>query len=93
MENQLQVIVKGTDIYVDSREVAEMVEKRHDNLVRDIENYIQTLDMTDSSTLRSQNFFIPSTYKVFGNNKDYLCYLITRKGCDMIANKMTGGIN
>ncbi|HUX79106.1 MAG TPA: phage antirepressor KilAC domain-containing protein, partial [Alphaproteobacteria bacterium] len=34
--------------------------------------------------------FIKSSYKVDGNNKTYPCYLLTRKGCDMVANKMTG---
>ncbi len=38
---------------IDSREVAEMIEVRHDNLVKKIRNYQQILD---SSKLRSQDF-------------------------------------
>jgi Rha family phage regulatory protein len=72
---------------VDSREVAEMVGKEHKNLLRDIKGYAEILE---SSNLSSQNFFIKDTYKVEGNNKTYDCFLLTRKGCDMVANKMTG---
>ena len=35
------------------------------------------------------DFFIESTYKDT-NGRERLCFLCTRKGCDMIANKMTG---
>ncbi|MGE7112450.1 Rha family transcriptional regulator [Lysinibacillus sp. NPDC047702] len=35
------------------------------------------------------NFFIEHTYKT-NQNKELPCYLLTRKGCDMVANKMTG---
>lgn len=46
----------------------------------------------ENGKFRSQDFFIPSTYKVGGNNKTYDHYLITRKGCDMVANKLTGDV-
>jgi phage regulator Rha-like protein len=67
-----------------------MTDKNHKELLRDIRNYIETLDKTESADLRSHNFFIPSTYTTEGNFKEYPCYLLTRKGCDMVANKMTG---
>ena len=35
------------------------------------------------------NFFIEHTYKT-KQNKELPCYLLTRKGCDTVANKMTG---
>ena len=73
---------------LDSREVAEMVGKRHANLIRDIEHYIEI--MGKNSKLSFQNFFIERTYKTDGNNKTYKRYDITKKGCEMIANKMTG---
>ena len=72
---------------VDSREVAEIIGKRHDNLVRDIQGYIKVLDQ--SSKLRASQFFIKSTYKN-NNNQSYKCYLLTKQGCEMVANKMTG---
>lgn len=71
---------------IDSREVAEMIEVRHDNLLTKIKGYEEILD---SSKLRSQDFFLPSSY-INSQNKGQPCYLLTRKGCDMVANKMTG---
>ena len=85
--NQLKVVSFNSQLVTDSRDVAEMVGKEHKNLMRDIKGYVEILE---SSKLSSQNFFIPHTYKTVGNNKTYDCFLLTRKGCDMVANKMTG---
>lgn len=85
--NQLKVISLNGQLVTDSRVVAEMIGKRHADLLRDIEGYSQILE---NATLRSQDFFLESSYKSEGNNKTYPCYLLTRKGCDMVANKMTG---
>lgn len=84
---QLQLINEHGKIYADSRQVAEMVGKLHKNLLKSIDSYVEVLE---SSKLSSQNFFIKSTYKAEGNNKTYPCYKLTRKGCDMVANKLTG---
>ncbi|QEK13748.1 hypothetical protein FQB35_15595 (plasmid) [Crassaminicella thermophila] len=72
---------------LDSREVAEMIGKRHSDLLRDIETYIQYLE---NAKLRSQDFFLESTYKAEGNNKTYKRYDVTKKGCEFIAHKLTG---
>ena len=72
---------------IDSREVAEMVGIQHNDLLKKVRNYQQILE---SAKLRPQDFFIPSTYKVENNNKTYECYLLTKKGCEMVANKLTG---
>ncbi len=71
---------------LDSREVAEMLEKTHSGLLKDMRRYIEQfgevkIDFTD--------FFRESTYKT-RQNKALPCYLITRKGCEFIANKLTG---
>ncbi len=76
---------KGINV-TDSREVAVMTRKEHKNLLRDIKGYV---DILESSKLSSQEFFIPSAY-TNSQNKEQPCYLLTRKGCDMVANKMTG---
>lgn len=85
--NQLQIINKNGQLLVESREVAEMVGKRHSDLLRSIENYTYVLE---NAKLRSQDFFIETNYTTEGNNKTYKNYLLTRKGCDMVANKLTG---
>ena len=38
-----KLICKDDVFYADSRQVAELVDKRHDHLVRDIDGYIKTL--------------------------------------------------
>ncbi|WP_422404324.1 phage antirepressor KilAC domain-containing protein [Mammaliicoccus sp. JADD-157] len=88
MTNELKVIEQNKELYVDSREIAEVTNKRHADLVRSIENYESVI--SQNAKLRSQDYFIESTYKTNGNNKSYKRYLLTKKGCDMVANKMTG---
>lgn len=85
MKNQL--IVVNEEVYMDSRQVAEMVGKRHADLLRDIDKFVGILE---NEKMRSLDFFAKSTYTVEGNNKVYPCYLLTRMGCEFIANKLTG---
>lgn len=84
---KLNVISFKGQLVTESRDVAEMVGKRHDHLIRDIKGYIEILE--DAPNLGSANFFIPYSYRN-SQNKEMPCYLLTRKGCDMVANKMTG---
>ncbi|KZL90686.1 Rha family transcriptional regulator [Clostridium magnum] len=84
--NNLKVKNINGVLVVEIREVALMVAKRHDHLLRDIQGYISIL--SDNPTLGSENFFVESTFENKG--KHYTCYLLTRKGCDIVANKMTG---
>ncbi|MCQ8264133.1 Rha family transcriptional regulator [Streptococcus suis] len=83
--------------YISSRSVAEWTEKRHDNLVRDIENYIrvlsedeQTSNLRNGLTSRVESYFIADTYQAEDGGRAYKMYWCSRKGCEMIANKMTG---
>ncbi|WP_368658656.1 Rha family transcriptional regulator [Metabacillus halosaccharovorans] len=85
--SELQIIKMDGKLLVDSREVAKMVKKDHSNLMRDIRGYVAILE---NSKMNSQNFFISNNYKTEGNNKTYDCFLLTKKGCDMVANKLTG---
>ena len=39
--------------------------------------------------MQTADFFVPSTY-LDAQNQERPCYLIAKKGCDMVANKMTG---
>lgn len=90
--NNLVVQNINDRLYVDSREVVEMTGKIHSHLLRDIKNYKATLDNANvemKPELASTNFFIPATYQD-NLNRTKPCYLLTRKGCDMVANKMTG---
>lgn len=87
MENKLTVFEKDGKLYADSRNVAEMTGKRHADLCRDIERYINTI--STNAKLRSLDFFTESSY-IDKKGESRKCYLLTKKGCDMVANKMTG---
>lgn len=85
MKNLIIRNFKGINV-TNSREVAEMIEKEHKNLIRDIRNYAEVLQ---GSKLSSENFFIESEY-INSRNQKQPCYLLTKQGCEMVANKMTG---
>mgnify|MGYP000851659681 CR=1 FL=1 len=85
--NDLTVFNRNGQLYTDSREVAKMVGKDHKHLLRDIDGYIGVL--SQSPKLGPDNFFKKSSYKA-GTGKTYPCYLITKKGCEFVANKLTG---
>lgn len=76
----------GKQATLDSREVAEMVDKRHADLMRDIRTYEDYLTGAD---LRSLDFFAPKTY-IDGKGEARPGYQITKKGCEFIAHKLTG---
>lgn len=71
---------------IDSREVAEMIEVTHASLLKKVRNYE---DILTKSKLTSLDFFIPSEYKD-SKGETRTCYLLTKKGCEMVANKLTG---
>lgn len=87
--NELQVFKHGSADVVDSRAVAEMIGKTHAHLMRDIGNYVKVLSESAESNFGLSDFFIPSSYKD-STGRTLPCYLLTKKGCDMVANKMTG---
>lgn len=89
MENQVEIIKKVNDQEVmDSRDVAKMIGKRHRNLIRDIRRYVNVLGK--SSNLSPSEFFIESSYTQKGNGKVNPCFLLTKMGCEFVANKNTG---
>ena len=87
MENELNVFVKENTLYIDIRDVAKMVGKRYGDLLRDIRTYVKYLNKLDNC--ESSNLFVKSSYKASAG-KIYPCYLITKKGCGFIINKLTG---
>ena len=71
---------------ISSIEVAEMIGKRHTDLMRDVRRYIEQFN---ESNLASVDFFREDNYK---DRKGEIrpCYRITKKGCEFIAHKLTG---
>lgn len=74
-----------TENTITSLEVAEMIGKRHDNLLADIREYIKEFSLLN---FKEREYFIKSTYKNRG--KSYPCFNVTKKGCEFIAHKLTG---
>lgn len=78
--------MKQIEQTISSIEVAEMVGKAHNKLMRDIRDYIEQLAQ---SKIGHGEFFQESSYKD-ANNQTRPCYNVTKKGCEFIAHKLTG---
>lgn len=81
-----QIVLQSPTTTIMSMEVAEMVEKEHKYLMRDIRRYSTQMD---GAKISPSDFWTESFY-MNSQNKQQNCYLITRKGCEFIAHKMTG---
>lgn len=84
--NQLKVISLDGQLVTESRQVAEMIERPHNELMKTIRTYVEYLGQ---GNFAHTDFFIGHEYED-AQGKKRPCYLITKKGCDMVANKMTG---
>lgn len=82
----LQIFNRGGQLYTDSREVAKMIGKDHSHLMRDITGYIEILNQ---SKIGFVEFFTKSSYQD-AKGEFRPCYSITKKGCEFVANKLTG---
>lgn len=71
---------------LDSREVAVMLKKEHNHLLRDISVYAKYLTETK---IGLSDFFQESTYKDI-TGRTLKKYQITKKGCEFLAHKQTG---
>lgn len=78
--------MKGIEQTLDSREVAEMVEKDHAMLLRDLRRYEKQFA---ECNIAVSEFFRESEYKD-STGRTLPCYRITKKGCEFIAHKLTG---
>lgn len=88
MENQVEIVKKvNNQEAMDSRDVAKMIGKTHAHLMRDISRYIN--DILTDPKLDSLDFFIESSYED-AKGEVRKCYLLTKQGCEFVANKLTG---
>lgn len=84
----------GAIQYIESREVAEIVEKNHKDLMRDIRRYCKQIEEINESSEPQRNlalsdFFMESSY-LDAQGQERPCYFVTKKGCEFIAHKLTG---
>ncbi|MEZ3423026.1 MAG: Rha family transcriptional regulator [Lachnospiraceae bacterium] len=87
MQNQIEQTLN-------SREVSEMIEKKHKDLIRDIKRYIKQMNEVNEKysierKIAPNEFFQNSEYKD-SIGRTLPCYNITKKGCEFIAHKLTG---
>ena len=78
---------------LDSREVARMMEKDHREILDYIEGNKNRKIISIAEVLLRQDvpvseYFIESSY--LNNNVEGKCYLVTKKGCELLGNKQTG---
>ena len=85
VDNELHLQTESGQVVVSSRVVAERFEKRHSDVVRAIENKVESLTTQNCEV---KNLFIESTYTHNGN--DYKEYLLTRDGFTFIVMGFTG---
>lgn len=77
---------------ITSLEIAEMMEVSHKEILRKIDGrkdrrgYMQVLT---ENQMAPSDYFIESTYKD-ASGKENKCYLVTKLGCDFLANKFNG---
>ncbi|WP_369378735.1 Rha family transcriptional regulator [Lysinibacillus fusiformis] len=70
---------------IPSTEVAEMVGRDHNEVLKDIRRIIKQLGEGNLP----QSYFIESTY-TNTQNKELPCFLLTKKGCELYGTRMTG---
>lgn len=75
-----------TKTTITSMEVAQMVDKKHSELLKDIRRYVGQLA---EGKIPSGDFFTENTY-LDANNQSRPCFMVTKKGCEFIAHKLTG---
>lgn len=71
---------------ITSMEAAEWCGKKHNELLKDIRRYI---DQLGEGKIPHTDFFQGATY-LTDQNKTLPCFMVTKKGCEFIAHKMTG---
>lgn len=84
---------EGKEILViDSREVAEMMGKKHEDIMKSIKGSGKNLGLIPTLTKGNfpvVNYFIESSY-IDAKGEERNCYLVTKMGCELLGNKQQG---
>ena len=83
--NEIQNVVKEIVQTISSREVAEMMEVRHGDLLEKIDKINKDFG---NGKIRCEKYWIESTFENRG--KQYREYQVTKLGCEFLAHKSTG---
>lgn len=82
-----EVMEQTGEQVISSLEVAEMVGREHKNVMRDIEKI--KLDL-GKLTIEHTHYFVETTYTHPQNKQQYPMFLLTKQGCELYGNRMTG---
>lgn len=82
----IQVTYAGQQQTITSLEVATMVGREHKNVMQDIRKISADLGQLK---IQQSSYFTESTYKN-SQNKTQPMFLLTKKGCEVYGNRMTG---
>ena len=85
--NELQ-----TNNTITTLEIAEMMDLPHAKIIRKLEgdkNHIGIIPVLNEAHLGLVEYFVKSTY-IDSKGEERPCYLVTKMGCDFLANKFTG---
>lgn len=83
------VVAEKVSETISSREVAEMMDKRHDNLIRDIEKHTKILEKVTELNFEVSDLWQVSSYKD-STGRTSKEYQVTKRGCEFLAHKTTG---
>lgn len=79
-------LIDNQELRISSRDVAEMMDLRHSDLIRKMVNIEEVLT---NAKVRSLEYWIESTYKD-AKGEERKEYLVSKKGCELLAHKSTG---
>lgn len=84
-------VVKNNNT-ITTLEIAEMMELTHAKVIRKLEgdkSHIGIIPVLTETQMGVSDYFIQSSY-IDASGKENKCYLVTKLGCDFLANKFTG---
>lgn len=85
------VTIENNQAITTSRKVAEVFDKEHKHVIRDIENLIkQTASVRQSPNLGSAKMFIKTSYQAEKGGRSYPMYLLNRDGFSLLVMSFTG---
>ena len=91
-------LIENNKITISSLDVAEMLDVKHTEILKKLEGttkpdgkvkQVGIIPTLTKGNFPLSDYFIPSSYKD-NSGKENKCYLVTKLGCDFLANKFTG---
>ena len=85
-----KVVNRAGVLFTDSRDVATIFERRHDNVLRDIDNLLINLDTSNIGVSESEALFWETSYTIPGQTRPYRAVEMSKSGFMLLAMGFTG---